>query len=308
MTYKNFLINNFRAHIPLYSNRVFFNFFNISDFIKNILIYGGYLPALWGPSLNITTSLIFNLPLDFRILIISFLLPLIAYNYDYYKDLEIDAETNPERANFLNKKRSKQLNILYIALMVVLLIWVFKLALMVFVMVLMVLSLLYNSILKGFTKKIAAFKNLYLAFMWGSWGTFLIVLYQISLFDISLIYLFLYICTKVMANTMFFDIKDIKSDKKAGLKTMPVILGKNGTIVFLKGLNVLTLFILVSGVLFKFLHPLSLSLAIFNGYTLFYLKISYGNIDILSSKSYIADLEAIFYPCTLWIIKSLLVW
>jgi len=307
LTYKNFLINNFRDYIPLFSNRVFFNFFNISGFIKNILIYGGYLPALWGPSLNITTLLIFNLPLDFRIIFISFLLPLIAYNYDYYKDLEKDAETNPERANFLNKKRSQQLNIIYIALMVVLLIWVFKLALMVFVMVLMVLSLLYNSVLKGFTKKIAAFKNLYLAFMWGSWGTFLIVLSQISLFDISLIYLFLYICTKVMANTMFFDIKDIESDKKAGLKTMPVILGKNGTLVFLKGLNLFTLFILVSGVLFKFLHPLSLSLAIFNGYTLFYLKIGYGNTGILSSKSYIADLEAIFYPCTLWIIKSFMV-
>lgn len=108
--------------ISLSPKKALLIFFRLCEFIKKLFIYGGYLPALWGPSLNLTVCFILNISLDFRILAISFLLPLIVYSHDYHEDLENDAKTNPERANFLDPKRNKQLTLFYLTLMGILLI------------------------------------------------------------------------------------------------------------------------------------------------------------------------------------------
>jgi 4-hydroxybenzoate polyprenyltransferase len=278
-------------------------FFRLYEFVKKLFIYGGYLPALWGPSLNLTVCFILNISLDFRILLISFLLPLIVYSHDYHEDLESDAKTNPERANFLDKKRSKQLTLIYLTTMGILLVWVFNFAIIVFVIALFVMGILYTGVLKGITKKITAFKNFYIALIWGSWGTFLIAIYHKSSINLSFIFLFLFIYAKVIVNTIFFDLKDTKSDKKSGLKTMPAVLGIKNTINFLKGINILTSSILIIGVYLKVLPPIALFLTLFYAYTSHYLKVGQVNPAELSSKSFIADIEAILYPGILVLMK-----
>lgn len=299
------VVHRDRAFIILSPKKVLTCFFSIAEFIKKLFIYGGYLPALWGPSLNLTVCFILNISLDFRILLISFLLPLIVYSHDYHEDIEKDAKTNPERANFLDKKRSKQLTMIYLTLMVSLLIWVFNFAIIVFVIALFIMGILYTGVLKGVTEKIIAFKNFYIALIWGSWGTFLIALYHKSALNPSLIFLFLFIYAKVIVNTIFFDLKDAKSDKKAGLKTMPAVLGIKNTVSFLKGLNILTSSILLLGVLLNILPPLALFLTLFYVYTSHYLKVGYNNQGELSNKSFIADIEAVLYPVLLFSMKLL---
>ena len=299
MRHKVPLVYRDRDLISLSPKKAILIFFRLGEFIKKLFIYGGYLPALWGPSLNLTVCFILNISLDFRILLISFLLPLIVYSHDYHEDIEKDAKTNPERANFLDPKRSKQLTLFYLTLMGILLIWVFNFAIIVFVIALFVMGILYTGVLKGITEKITAFKNFYIALIWGSWGTFLIALYQKSALNPSFIFLFLFIYAKVIVNTIFFDLKDTKSDKKAGLKTMPAVLGIKNTISFLKGLNIITSSILLLGVLLNILPPLALFLTLFYVYTSHYLQVGYKNQGELSNKSFIADIEAILYPALL---------
>lgn len=306
MQHKVPLVHRDKDFILLSPKKVLILFLNLVEFVRKLFIYGGYLPALWGPSLNLTVCFILNLSLDFRILAISFLLPLIVYSHDYHEDVEKDAKTNPERANFLDPKRSKQLTLIYLTLMVGLLIWVFNFAIIVFVIALFVMGILYTGVLKGVTEKITAFKNFYIALIWGSWGTFLIALYQKSAFNPSFIFLFLFIYAKVIVNTVFFDLKDTKSDKEAGLKTMPAVLGIKNTVNFLKGLNILTSGILIIGVFLKILPPIALFLTLFYVYTANYLKVGYVNSGELSNKSFIADIEAILYPGMIILMKFVL--
>ena len=305
MRHKVPLVYRDRNLISLSPKKALLIFVRLCEFIKKLFIYGGYLPALWGPSLNLTVCFILNISLDFRILLISFLLPLIVYSHDYHEDLENDAKTNPERANFLDPNRSKQLTLFYLTLMGILLIWVFNFAIIVFVITIFIMGIIYTGFLKGITKKITAFKNFYIALIWGSWGTFLIAIYHKSTFNMSFIFLFLFIYSKVIINTIFFDLKDTKSDKKSGLKTMPAVLGIKNTINFLKGINILTSSILIIGVYLKVLPPIALFLTLFYIYTSHYLKVGHVNPAELSNKSFIADIEAILYPGILIFMKFL---
>lgn len=77
---------------------------DIINTLKDEIVYGGYLAALGSPCLIISTCLILNINIDIPILLISYLLPLIIYSYDYYKDIDKDIKNNSERAIFLKKK------------------------------------------------------------------------------------------------------------------------------------------------------------------------------------------------------------
>ena len=50
--------------------------------------------------------------------------------------------------------------------------------------------------------------------------------------------MFLFIFLRGIINVTFFDIKDIESDGARGLKTLPVMLGRERTLKFLHWLNI----------------------------------------------------------------------
>ncbi|MBU4534451.1 MAG: UbiA family prenyltransferase [Euryarchaeota archaeon] len=270
--------------------------------IKNLFLYGGFIPALWGPSLLLTVSLSTDMPHDMIIILVSFLLPLIIYSYDYYADMAKDIETNPERAN-LDKKLNYNLIILYVCFLIGLIIYIFNYMIILFVLTLFAMGILYASVFKKITLKIPAFKNFYLSFIWSLWGTFLIVMYNYEEVNIRLVLIFLFIYAKVLLNTIFFDIKDAKSDKKEGLKTLPAVLGIFKTITYLHVLNLLTAFILILGGILYILPPYCLLLTIFYLYVFYYLEIIKNKSQALSKKSMLADLEAIFYPLLLFFFR-----
>ncbi|UTB33549.1 MAG: hypothetical protein NKF70_04745 [Methanobacterium sp. ERen5] len=84
-----------------------------SNFLSKIiqeLVHGGYLTALGAPSLVLTTMIITNSEVNIPLLVISYLLPLIVYSFDYMRDLEKDLETNSERSKYLLKKKKSTLS------------------------------------------------------------------------------------------------------------------------------------------------------------------------------------------------------
>jgi 4-hydroxybenzoate polyprenyltransferase len=58
---------------------------------------------------------------------------------------------------------------------------------------------------------------------------------------------------KILSIQIFFDLKDIPDDKKRGLLTLPVLVGRRKTIVFLEVFNVL---LMAAGLIFVFLEVL----------------------------------------------------
>ncbi len=283
------------------SNIYLKNFYH--DYFNNILnevIHGGYLTALGAPALVLTTSIITNSDINIPLLIISYLIPLIVYSYDYMSDLDKDVESNSARYNHLQKKKKYYPFILvfYCILLVSLLVIFSNYKLILFIILITLGGFLYATAFKGLTKKIPIFKNIYTVLTWSLGGTLFVPLQFSLTLSLPFIIVFLFINMKGLINAIFFDLKDSITDSKEGLKTLPVILGNKNAIKLLHVLNFAAFIPLIIAVILKIIPVLTLSLIIFFFYSFYYLNKAQKSIDdnVWVKLGSIADFEFIFWP------------
>jgi 4-hydroxybenzoate polyprenyltransferase len=277
-----------------------------SDFLSKIiqeLVHGGYLTALGAPSLVLTTMIITNSEVNIPLLVISYLLPLIVYSFDYMRDLEKDLETNSERSKHLQKKKKFYPFLLtfYVSILILLLLMFSGMNLIIFIGLITMGGLLYATALKSLTKKIPVFKNVYTVLTWSMGGTLFVSLFFSIPFSVPFLVVFIFINLKGMINAIFFDLKDYVSDSKEGLKTLPVMLGKRNAINCLHVLNVLAVIPLILGVYYGIIPIISLSLIIFFFYSFYYLRTAQNtdNDKVWVKLGSIADFEFMFWPVIL---------
>jgi hypothetical protein len=102
----------------------------------------------------------------------------------------------------------------------------------------------------------------------------------------------------VLINTVFLDLKDIRSDAREGLKTIPVVLGWDGTIRCLYLLSLISMAAVLGGILTGGMPGIALVLLVFTAYEFHYL----GRAEALgeSSMTYtnyvVADYEFMTWP------------
>ncbi len=273
------------------------------------MIYGGYFAALCGPAFVITASLMAEIRINIPLLIISYLIPLMIYSYDYYRDMDKDKISNKERAAHFDKKKQMYpyLMIGYVITLSALLLIFSNLLLISFILILVMVGVLYTVGLKKFTQKIPAFKNIYTALTWSLAGTFFIPLYYSLQLNLSYILIFLFIFLKCLPNIIFFDLKDINSDQKEGLKTIPVLLGKQKTLKLLNNLNIIAFIPLILGIIVKIIPIYASIMILFYFYSIYYLnKASKVDDKELRMVSYtLADAEFILWPIILIIGKAI---
>ena len=275
----------------------------IFDNLKSEIIYGGYFAALSGPAFIITSSIMINVSISLPLLIISYIIPLMVYSYDHYRDMDKDKYTNLERATYFHKKSNiyPYLMIIYVLTLSIMLLLFSNLSMIYFILILIMGGILYSVGLKNLTQKVPAFKNIYTTLTWSLAGTFSIMFfYSLELNPIYLL-LFLFIFMKFLPNTIFFDMKDRKSDLKEGLKTVPVILGKPGTLKLLHMLNILAFIPLFIGIYLDIIPLFAVIMEIFYFYSVYYLnKASKAKDKELRMVSYtFADAEFMVWPVVL---------
>ena len=283
------------------------NNFVIINFLRDEITYGGYLVSLCSPCLLISTCLILNINIDIPLLLISYLIPLIVYSYDYYSDIDKDIKNDSLRAAYL-KRKSKNYPFLlsfYIVLLISLLILYSNISLISFIITIIVGGILYNFLLKDLTKKIPAFKNVFTAMIWASGGAFFPLFYYLLDINLSFIIMFFLIFLRVMINVIFFDLKDINNDSADGIKTLPVILGKKSTINILNTINIIAFIPLILGIYFNIINFYAVSLLIFCFYGYFYInKANSASSNELESAAHtLADTEFIMWPLVLLIMS-----
>ena len=278
-------------------------------YLKDEFVYGGYLTSLGCPAFVFCISILLNTSIDWPVLLIAYLTPLIIYSYNYYGELEKDMATNPERAVHLGKKVKYYPYLIgsYLALLGLVLLLYASYVMIVFVLILVFCGIFYTVILKDITKVIPGFKGVYIAFVWALAGTFFFNIHYSISFNLFHILMFLFIFLKGMINVTFFDIKDIDGDMEQGLKTIPVILGKELTLKYLHLLNVFAFIPLFIGIYLKVIPLYAISLTALFFYDNYYLK----KADVANGKnlrmiSYtLADAEFILWPVLLLIARAL---
>lgn len=285
---------------------------NTKPFIKSLfkeLIYGGHLLSLgasgivaagvilYGESINVTP-----------ILIISYLISQIVYNSDHLKDISMSSD-NYERSLHLKKTYNYQLVsvLMYIILFVV---FSFSTNLSTFLLSTFIVTggILYSFITKSWTKKFVGFKNWYIAFFW-SLLIFLIPLhYSGSVFTLMTVTLSVYVFTRWLINSIVFDIKDVKGDRKDGLRTFPVEIGINKTVLILHSLNLLSGILISVAVVLGILPFIAITMNIFTIYSFCYLleirNMNEKNIRLISYT--MVDGEYLIWPLVLIIASNLL--
>lgn len=278
---------------------------NIIRHFKNELIYGAHLTALIGPSVAIIPIIMLGLPVNYISLLIAYLVPLVVYSYDYQKGMDKDSLTNSEKAKYLGYRKSvfPILFWSYLLLALILIVVIFDPIFFTFLLIVLAGGILYTTIFKRLSREVPAFKNIYSTAIWAYFGTFFtIFLYRIYP-DLIFLVIFLFIYLKIFINNVFFDIKDIEADKKEGLKTIPILLGKRKTIYILSAINVLSVVVLAFSAYIGIIPLYALSLAVLFFYTQYYLvkSLTAESTELLNYTYIISESEFIFWPIVLMI-------
>lgn len=277
--------------------------------VKDEFIYGGYLTSLGCPAFVLSVSLLLGLAVDWPVLLIAYLVPLVVYSYNYYEELEKDVATNPERSGHLGKK-VKLYPVLfgvYMSLLILLLLLFANYVFTIFVLILLSCGILYTIVFKDLTKQIPGFKGVYIAAVWALAGAFLFNFHYSVTWGVFSVLMFSFIFLRGIINVTFFDIKDVESDSARGLKTLPVLLGRETTLEFLNVLNIFSFIPLILGVYFNIIPAFGLSLLVFYFYDLYYLRkarvVNDKNLRMISYT--LADAEFIIWPVVLLLGKAI---
>jgi len=267
--------------------------------IWNEFVYGGHLLSLGGSGNIYFEATLLNQKINLLLLFLAYLISQIVYSYNHLIEAKKDIESNSERAKYLlETKKEKKAKIEFFIYCLFLLITLFllkKTELLIFVLIIVIAGIFYTLFFKSLTKKVLGFKNLYVSFTWTFSLQLLIGMYY-GIFNNIMIILFLFIFLRCMVNGIFFDLKDIKTDKNEGLKTLPVVLGQEKTLYFLHIINFISFIPILFGVFKNILPFYSLSLFIFFFYSFYYLRAAEKGKSNLNFLSYVmVDAEHILW-------------
>jgi 4-hydroxybenzoate polyprenyltransferase len=187
------------------------------------------LLALDGPLIVIFGYLLYGIAINLIIVVASFLAVFSVYNLNKVTDKAEDAINRP---GAVTKSAAY-----YVVPSLITMIISFIIAFSVSIFALLILM---TPIIVGFfysvkitstlprLKEIVGAKSVFVAFTWSLSGAFLPL--TTGWVDAPRIVLvFSYIFIQVIVNTILFDALDIKGDAASGMKTVPIILGKNRT-------------------------------------------------------------------------------
>lgn len=290
-----------------HENSTFFNSLNkLKTCIKKEFIHGGHVLALGSSLVAVSVMILNGMILKWEFLPIIYLITLCIYNFDHFRELEKDFSDNLGRVNHLFKYK-KILPILITAYgisSITLLIMFGNLESIIFGIIFLSMGIVYSYKVKKLTSKILAFKNFYTASAVALSALFTVIYcgFQINwLFFVIFIFLFL----RFFVNTSFCDIKDMQTDKKHGILTLPLYFGKNYFLKLLHIINLLSFVVLISAIILEILPIYSIFLVFVNIYCFYYIRKSKcPKINITSLSDMIVDGEFIFWPIFLIIGKS----
>ncbi len=273
----------------------------------NEFVFGSHLLSLGaGAGILFSTFFVLEKEINIILLILSYLALQIIYNFDHLRDSKKKEDGNLERSNYLKENRNKILVLLYILLLIGFS-FMMGIETLLFFILFVLGGLMYTIKLKGLTKKILMFKNLYVSFFIAVLPFSILLHYSVE--SIKPIILFsLFIFLRFVLSTAYFDIKDIEEDKKKGLKTLPALLGRKKTIKTLHLLDVLSFFPIFIGVYMGVFPKISLSLLLLFFYSFYYLRktIKSDDNDVRFLSYIMVDGEYLFWPAILIIANFLL--
>lgn len=244
-------------------------------------VYGSHIFAFGAVSVVLMSAISLNIPVTWDFLLIVYLIFYSIYLYDHFSGAKKnDYLTNLERVQYLKDKRRIPLVVSVSILISILILFYFSnFSSLFFGLIILFFGLLYNCCFKKITKKIIAFKNFFVSFVWTFLVVFLMWHYSCPL-TLGLFLLASFIFLKLLIIQIFFDIRDIRSDREEKLLTLPIIFGKDRVLKILKLASILPIMIIFFCFYFNILPNFLFLLFLIIPFSFYYL----GKHQCLGSK------------------------
>lgn len=238
-------------------------------------VYGGHFLALGDAVTLYVFGVILNIPVTWDFLAIIYLCVFSANLYNRGKESETDALTNPERVKVMKKYTDNSRAVVSVSMftVVMLLLYFANIAVLLFAGVIFLISILYSVFLKGMTNKIVGFKS-FVAALFYALMVFLLVFYYFAPVTLAVFLIFIFYYIRIFISNAYCDFKDIKGDKKRGLKTVAVSLGEKNAIRFLNTLNILSAIPILAGIYLGVLPLFSVMLLLTIAYAFYYFSLN----------------------------------
>ena len=247
----------------------------VFEFLRDEFIYGGHLQCLGFAGVAFIASYLLNLRPDWKFFLAVYLIFYPIYVYDRRKGVKEDEATNIQRTSHFKKYFQKISLLFYFAIFLLLFVLFLShnLTFAFYSIVLLLLGLLYPIFMKGLTRKIIGYKNFYVAAFFAAicLAPLLYFHNSFSLVLISSFILFVYLSALKMQ--VFLDVKDLSVDKEKGLLTVPALLGREKSFLFLELAILLNLLLLILFVFFHIFPPFMLVLLFVFLYNFYCLKL-----------------------------------
>ncbi len=277
----------------------------IKNFIFNEFIHGGHLIALGTAGIALSSMFLFNSIIRWEFLLIIYLGTLCIYSYDYYKELEIDSLNNSNRTDHLKKYHNMRplAFISYGVGFFILVLYFGNFESIIFGVLLLIAGLLYTSKFKQLTKRIIGFKSFYTAFSFS-----LLIIFTAIYCTYPINWLLFIFCAFVFLNIMiitsFCDIKDIDTDRKQNLLTLPIFFGKRKFLLFLHILNFISFALIIIAIITQVIPLFSIFLFLSYLYCFYYIqKAKDDKTDLHTLTNVMVDAEYFFWPFFLFLGK-----
>lgn len=284
------------------------NIKKIFKFVWNEFIYSGHLISLGAVSIVFTSAILLDIKITWDCLIIIYLLTFSCLLYNRYKEQKIDILINSTRTKYLVKYFDYIFLIIFFSVLISIgiLLYYYKILVLLYFIFLFLFSLCYTKYLKTFTWKIKFFKNICFSLIASLLLVFLIFYYSYPFLNIPFALIFIFIFLRMFVNTVFLDIKDMQSDRKIELLTFPILFGKEKTLIFLKGVTILSVLPIIFGVCFDLLPKFSLILLLIIPYSFYYFNKSRIEKNFYLVNYFLADMEFILWTIFILLAKVLI--
>lgn len=207
----------------------------------NEFLYGGHLQALGAVAILWTVATLFYAPFPWGLPVATYAVSYAVYLYNRLLEIPADAETNPARTAHIAAHKRVHWRVFLLSSLVAAIVTILTASVSgaIFVSAIFALGLLYTHLFKGFTRIVPGFKVWYVALGFTAL-VFLPFAYAGLKVPFGALAAFAgWVFWNAAIMQTFLDVKDARSDAQAGLRTIPLLLGRERTFAALATLTIL---------------------------------------------------------------------
>jgi 4-hydroxybenzoate polyprenyltransferase len=197
----------------------------------NEVLYGGHLQCLGSVAILGTVAGQFQAPFPWGLPVSAYAVSYAVYIYNRLREMSADAATNPARTAYISAHERVRWLAFHGSWMLAAVVALLSAALpgVIFLATLLAFGLLYTNVFKSLTRFLPGFKTVYVASAFTTL-VFLPYAYVGRPMPFAVLAPFAgWVFWNAAIMQIFLDVKDLDSDARAGLRTIPLLLGRPTT-------------------------------------------------------------------------------